>query len=108
MSMSKEVEMPKADEIKKDEVKNQQIQINLDSSLIIAPPIALISPITNCGEEEFSFSVKNANSTIDFRGSLNKMRSLKANLLGAMQSNSIYICDIDLAVGEDKLSYSWN
>lgn len=80
--------------------EEQKIQINLHTSLIIAPVIKFISDITvipdNTNKENpiYQLTLVTDSLKCTFKGHATSIRALKANLIQSMQQNSIYIANV--------------
>lgn len=105
---AKELEAAQEKDVKESQDANPpqeegKVNINLMTSVIICPVVQYISNIAKSGgdfkSDCYDLTVANQSQTITFRGTGEKLRMIKAGILGAMQQNQIYIVDVDEAMG---------
>lgn len=104
---AKELEAAQEKDVKESQDANHpqeegKVSINLMTSVIICPVIQYISNIFKSGDFKsdcYDLIVANQSQTITFRGTGEKLRMIKAGILGAMQQNQIYVVEVDEAMG---------
>lgn len=86
------------------EKKEDQIQINLATSLIITPMIKFISEMKSekqGADPLFSLVVVTDAIKIKFTGKTAAIRGLKAGLLNALTQNQVYIANVSESLVEE-------
>lgn len=104
---AKELEAAQEKDVKESQDANPpqeegKVSINLMTSVIICPVVQYISNIVKSGDRKadcYDLTVANQSQTITFRGTGEKLRMIKAGILGAMQQNQIYVVEVDDAMG---------
>lgn len=87
-----------------EEKKEDQIQINLTTSLIITPMIKFIGEIkseTQGANPLFSLVMVTDAIKLKFTGKIQAIRGLKAGLLNALTQNQIYIANVSESLVEE-------
>lgn len=85
----------------KESQEQQKVEINLDSSVIIAPPFKFISNLKRAGGNDedpiFALMVANDATKVVFKGHSAKLRQVKAGLIQAMTAPTptLYYVDVN-------------